>query len=386
MKAGKAFGMGAALFVVVFAAVVAGLQAERWIRAQSEGRALSQAVAEPALAVQAPSALRPSFDFSAAASKLAPSVVSIDNLQQGQNFFGETFVQRAGSGSGVIISRDGFILTNNHVIADSTFLKVRLNNARTYDARVIGRDARSDLALLKIEAAGLTAATFGDSTKLRPGEWILAVGNPLGYDNTLSVGVVSNTGRTLEAGNTILVDAIQTDAAINQGNSGGALATASGELVGINTAIASIGGGSIGIGFAIPIHRARRIVEDFRQFGRARYGSMGLSLDPRDFLLSDPDVRDELRRMTSASSAPPEAGLLIRSVEASGPAARSGVKRWDVLTRLDGKDIRRSRDMQIVMLSKRPGDRVTARVWSAGQFREITLTLGELSPASRRSI
>lgn len=388
MKMGKAIGAGAGVFLLVFGAVVAGMQADRWIKGLGESSSLQQAAqpqAEVELA-QAPSAVRPTFDFTTAARRLAPSVVSVDNLRQGQTWMGEQVVQRAGSGSGVIISRDGFILTNNHVIDDSTFVRVRLSTGRMFDARIIGRDARSDLALLKIDASGLTPATFGDSTRLKPGEWVIAVGNPLGYDNTLSVGVVSNTGRTLEAGNTILLDTIQTDAAINQGNSGGALATSSGELIGINTAIASVGGGSIGIGFAIPMHRARRVVEDFRQFGRARYGSMGVRFHYDDLVLQDPRVRQDLVRLTSASSQPPSEGLIIRALDSNGPAAQAGLKQWDVVTKLDGKDIQRNRDMQVVMLDKRPGDRIQVRVWSAGRTRDLSITLADMVAGSRKSL
>jgi S1-C subfamily serine protease len=378
MSGKKMATMGAALFLLVFCGVLAGLQADRWLKSNGEAATLRQALDAPPIPVQS-TGPQPTFDFQAAARKVIPAVVSVDNLREGTSFFGETVVQRRGSGSGVIISRDGYILTNNHVVQGASFVRVKLSDGRTFNAEMIGRDRRSDLALLKINATGLTPAPFGDSTKLKPGQWVMAVGSPLGYDNTISVGVVSTVGRTLPTEGAILVDTIQTDAAINQGNSGGALVTYTGELVGINTAIASMDGGSIGIGFSIPVHRARRVVNDLIQFRRARYGSTGIGFDPRDGLLQDARARQELQSLTSARSAAPSRGLLVSRVTQGSPAERAGIKRLDVVLSLDGKAINDRVGVETVMLDKRPGDLVVLEVWSGGSTRKVNLTLADLS-------
>ena len=184
-------------------------------------------------------------------------------------------LRETGQGSGVILSKNGIIVTNNHVVevpndpehAIVEQVKVRLQDKRVFTAKVVGRDRRADLAVLKIEATDLQPIEVGDSSKLEIGQWVVAVGNPLGFDNTVSVGVVSSLGRSLGLENSFLLDGIQTDAAINPGNSGGALTDAAGQLVGINAAIASGNGGSVDIGFAIPVNTVRRVVDQILKFG-----------------------------------------------------------------------------------------------------------------------
>jgi S1-C subfamily serine protease len=191
------------------------------------------------------------FDFRAAAKKIHGSVVSVDRFEQGRTWFDDRVVEaQTGTGSGVIVSDTGLIVTNNHVVEDAQRVRVRLADGRSVDAKVLGTDPRSDLAVLKVEKASVSPIEMGTSKDVEVGQWVLAVGNPLGFDHTVSVGVVSSLKRNLPVGRMGLVDAIQTDAAINPGNSGGALCDAQGRLIGINSAIASSTGQSVGIGFA----------------------------------------------------------------------------------------------------------------------------------------
>ena len=204
------------------------------------------------------------FDFSAAAKKASPSVVSVDQYRDVPRglFSDEVTTRKTGTGSGVIISDSGYIVTNNHVVSGAKQVRVRLDDGRAYDAKVLGTDSRSDLAVIKVDAKNLHAIEIGSSKDVQVGQWVLAVGNPLGFDDTVSVGVVSSLRRNLAVGDQGMVDAIQTDAAINAGNSGGALCNSQGQLIGINAAIASTNGGSIGIGFAIPVDRVKTVVDD----------------------------------------------------------------------------------------------------------------------------
>lgn len=373
MKPGTIVAVAAGSFVLVFAAVLGALWADRNLKAAFAPPSLMDSTA-PGVNVQLPASRAP-FDFTETAKKVTPSVVSVETYQRTSSFFGESQVSRAGSGSGVIISQDGYILTNSHVVQGATLVRVKLSDNRMFQAELVGRDPRSDLALLKVNATGLKPAVYGDSTKLQVGQWVMAVGSPLGYENTVSVGVVSSIGRTLPTESSILVDTIQSDAAINQGNSGGALTTFGGELVGINTAIASMDGGSIGIGFSIPIHRARRVVEELMKYGRARYGSLGVSVDRREGLLSDPRARQELQSITSASGPVPSEGLLILRVGPRTPAGLAGIQRFDVILSLDGKAVKSPLDLEKIMLDKEPGDKMVVKYWSAGTTKEANVTL-----------
>lgn len=333
------------------------------------------ALQEAAL-IPANTAVRPApFDFRAAARRVMPSVVSIESLAQ--TFFGQGLTP-TGQGSGVIISADGYILTNAHVIAGARAVRVNFVDGRTAEAAVVGSDPRSDLAVIKVEGQNFRAAAMGNSDRLEVGEWVMAVGNPLGFSNTVSVGVVSNVGRNLPTEASLLVDVIQTDAAVNPGNSGGALTNSQGELVGINTAIASRTGESIGIGFAIPINRAQRVVEDIRKYGRVRYGLMGLTYDGRPGLLGVRRARQELQELANSPSPPPSQGLLVTRVVPGSPAARAGIQTFDVLTKLDGRPLTEPVEFMRVMIDKRPGDRVSVEVWSRGEVRTVTLNLVDI--------
>lgn len=376
MERRKAVLTGVGVFVLVFTGVMAALQVDRMISASRVSKFMEPSREGTILQAQAPGP-RPAFDFTQAAKKLSPSVVSIDNFQRGRLMFGEEVVSKRGGGSGVIISKDGYILTNNHVVERADFLRVKLSDNRTIPATLVGRDPRTDLALLKITAGNLTPATMGDSKRLEIGQWVVALGSPLGYEQTLSVGVVSSLGRTLPTQGAVLVDTIQTDAAINQGNSGGALATATGELIGINTAIASMDGGSIGIGFAIPVHRAKSVVDDIIKFGRVRYGESGLRFGFRDGALATPEARQELARVVGSNSLPPDKGLVVSRVGRGSAAEQAGLRRFDVVTTADGRRLESSIDFEVLLLNKRPGDKLTLSVWSAGTTRQATLTLSD---------
>jgi S1-C subfamily serine protease len=280
----------AACFMGVFGA----LQADKWLSAHNKpddifvqsspnyGK-VKQINADPLPA--------PAFDFKDAAKRAMPSVVSVDRFDKTRGFMDSQAVEReTGTGSGVIVSADGIIVTNNHVVAGRMTrngtevlprVQVRLYDGQKVEAKVLGTDVRSDLAVLKIEAKNLQPIELGSSSSLEVGEWVMAVGNPLGFDNTVSVGVVSSKKRNLPVGDQGLVEGIQTDAAINPGNSGGALCNAQGQLIGINSAIASGTGESVGIGFAIPIDRAKKVVNDIVKYGHAKYPVLGIEYEGR---------------------------------------------------------------------------------------------------------
>jgi S1-C subfamily serine protease len=374
-----------------FVGVLGALQADKWMnRRPSEdifeektsflGK-IRPAKVEPLSA--------PAFDFREAAKRVMPSVVSVDRYDLVRGFFESQAVEReTGSGSGVIVSTDGIIVTNNHVIAPQQTrrgtaptprIMVRLSDGRKVQAKLLGRDERSDIAVLKVEAKNLTAADLGTSSSLEVGEWVMAVGNPLGFDNTVSVGVVSSTKRDLPVGDQGLVEGIQTDAAINPGNSGGALCNAQGQLVGINTAIVSGTGQSVGIGFAIPIDRAKKIVNDIVKYGQARYPGLGVSYDGRLIgVMDNPDAREYLSQYTKRNDFP-DYGLFV--TESTGSAAAAGIKQYDILLEVDGRKVESSFDLNKAIITKRVGDRIKVKFWQAGQIKESSAVLTELKPS-----
>ncbi len=318
------------------------------------------------------------FDFRAAAKKARPSVVAVDRYQRvTRGMFNEQGTdQQSGTGSGVIVSADGTIVTNAHVIngiGNDGRVMVRLADKRSFPAKVLGADPRSDLAVIKIEAPNLVPMELGDSGSVEVGQWVLAVGNPLGFDNTVSVGVVSSLKRNLPVGEQGLVGAIQTDAAINPGNSGGALCDAQGRLIGINSAIATNNQGSIGIGFAIPIDRVKKITSDIVKYGEPRYASLGVSYLP--YPLESPQVRAGFAEQMGREDFP-TSGVIVRAT--TGAAQAAGITEWDVLTKIDGTDIRSSLELNSALLDKKPGDKVAVEFWSKGEKKSATVTLQEL--------
>jgi len=321
------------------------------------------------------------FDFTAAAKRVSPSVVSVDRINQTRRFFDGAMVEReTGEGSGVILSADGIVVTNYHVVQRAEKVRVRLADRRSVDAEVLGHDERSDLAVLRIKATGLKPIEVANSANVQVGQWVMAIGNPLGFDNTVSVGVVSSLKRNLPIGRQGLVDAIQTDAAINPGNSGGALADAQGRLIGINTAIASSTGQSVGIGFAIPVDRVRRIVDDIIKVGYPRYAGLGLQYDSRDeSALAIPQVRQRLAELAGARpESVPTRGIIVE--EATGPAAAAGMQRFDVLLEVEGETIETTFDLNRALVPRRPGDTVRVKFWSKGQTKNATVRLQEIRP------
>ncbi|MDR3690933.1 MAG: trypsin-like peptidase domain-containing protein [Fimbriimonas sp.] len=326
-------------------------------------------------------------DFREAARKVVPSVVSVFQYNHVQTWFGdqEGQLRQTGQGSGVILSKNGIIVTNNHVVeipddpehSIVEQVKVRLQDKRSFTAKVVGRDRRSDLAVLKIEAQDLQPIEVGDSNKLEIGQWVVAVGNPLGFDNTVSVGVVSSLGRSLGLENSVLIDGIQTDAAINPGNSGGALTDAAGQLVGINSAIASGNGGSVGIGFAIPVNTVRRVVDQILKFGYAKYGGLGIGYDSQSAeILHYPQGRDRVEQIVG--SAPPDHGIILTSVTPDGAAARAGIQRFDVLLAVDGQKVDDTLTLSKVLMTKQAGDTVNVSYWSKGANRTARVKLDEI--------
>lgn len=317
-------------------------------------------------------------DFRAAVKHLMPSVVSVDKLQQvPRGMFSRDYeIAQTATGSGVIVSAEGHIVTNHHVVEDAYSVQVRLSDGRSYAAKVVGTDPISDIAVLKIEAKDLVPAELGDNTKLEPGEWVIALGNPLGFANTVSVGVVSSLNRSLPSENgSVLVEGIQTDAAINQGNSGGALANAAGQVVGINSIIASNTGGSVGLGFAIPIRRVQRVVDDIVKFGHAKYGNLGVRIFNRPGMLANSQVRQSMKESTG--SMPPNKGVIIRAVQPGGPAEKGGISELDVLIEVEGKKLEDPFDYVKAIVDKRPGDKLRILYWSKGQTKSATLVLEE---------
>jgi len=364
------------ILVAAFAGVFAALRVDRWLdhRPQSENSPVAYNQADVIKPIDYNSADSPP-DFRGAAKKVMPSVVSIDRFEEVRDFFGENRgVQETGQGSGVLLSANGTIVTNNHVVAGATQVKVRLNDKRTFTAKVLGTDPRSDLAVIKIDAPNLKPVELGDSANLEVGQWVLAVGNPLGFDDTVSAGVVSSLKRDLPVGQTGLVNAIQTDAAINPGNSGGALTDAMGRLVGINSAIASSTGQSVGIGFAIPVDRVKQVVNDIVKFGHAKYAGLGIGYYPPE-VLSFPRNRQYIANQTGAQDVP-ESGIVVRS--ASGTAAQAGIKPMDILLEIDGTPLEGSFTLNKILTPKNPGDKVQVKLWSAGKVKTLTLTLQEL--------
>jgi serine protease Do len=268
----------------------------------------------------------------------------------------------------VIISPEGYILTNSHVVENATDITVQLNDKRQLKGKLIGADPRSDLAVVQIEAAGLTAMKFGDSSKLRVGDVVLAIGNPFGFDETVTMGIVSATGRrnaqiTPPQG---YADFIQTDAAINPGNSGGALINARGELIGINTAIYSGNGGNLGIGFAIPVNMARGIMEQILKTGKVSRGYLGISIQP---------VNTDLAQ---AFKLPSTEGALIGDVSPDSPGAQAGLQRGDVVVGLNGQAVADPEDLRLRVSQTPPGTTVRLDVIRGAQKRQITATLMEL--------
>jgi serine protease Do len=271
--------------------------------------------------------------------------------------------ERHSLGSGFIISSDGYILTNAHVVDSADEVVVRLTDRREFSARVIGADRRTDVAVIKIEASGLPVAKLGNPEKLRVGEWVAAIGSPFGFENSVTAGIVSAKGRSLPQEN--YVPFIQTDVPVNPGNSGGPLFNMNGEVMGINSQIYSRSGGYMGLSFAIPIDVAMEVQNQLRATGKVSRGRMGVVIQ---------EVTKELAESFGLEKA---VGAIVSSVEKGGPADEAGIKAGDVVLRFDGKSVSRSADLPRLVAATRPGSKVQVQVWRKGAPLELTLVVGE---------
>lgn len=296
-----------------------------------------------------------------------------------REFFGEggrafQTPRQDGLGSGVILTEDGYILTNNHVVDGADEVKVALNpDGKEYDAKVVGRDPKSDLAVIKIEAQGLAAVSVGDSDRVEVGDVVLAVGNPFGVGQTVTMGIVGATGRAVFGRPMGLEyeDFIQTDAAINPGNSGGALVDAQGRLVGINTAILSRGGGNNGVGFAVPVNLARSVMESIVQHGRVVRGFLGVN------------IQDVSPAMTEAFGLREASGAIVADVNPKSPASKAGLEPGDVVVRFDGREVRDSRHLKLMVGQTPPARKVEVAVLREGKPRTLEVTLEEVPDDAR---
>ncbi|HVB57082.1 MAG TPA: DegQ family serine endoprotease [Candidatus Acidoferrales bacterium] len=269
-------------------------------------------------------------------------------------------------GSGVIVTPDGTILTNNHVIDGASDIKVVLSDNREFEAKLVGTDPKTDIAVIKIAATGLPTLAFGDSSKLQVGDAVLAIGEPFGLHGTATMGIVSATGRG-SLGIESYEDFIQTDASINPGNSGGALIDLHGSLVGINTAILSgNGGGNQGIGFAIPINMARNVMNQIVEHGKVVRGYLGVYIQ---------DVTPELAKQFGLKQG---GGVLLGDVSPNTPASRAGLKKGDVVTELNGQPVNAANQLQVQISQMAPGTTVKLKIWRDGAARDVSVTLGEL--------
>jgi serine protease Do len=279
---------------------------------------------------------------------------------------------RMGQGSGFVIDPAGYIVTNNHVVGGASTVRVELADGRELQARVVGTDAQTDLALLKVEvAAPLPALAWGDSDATRVGDWVVAMGNPFGLGGTVTAGIVSARGRQIGAGP--YDDFIQTDASINPGNSGGPLFNGNGDVVGINTAIYAPAGGNVGIGFAVPSRLARHVIDDLKRDGAVSRGWLGVSMQPLDAELATAMRLAETR------------GVLVAAVEPNSPAARAGLRAGDVVVAIDGRPVASPRDLAVAVAEAAPQARTTLALMRDGQRVEQPVTLGQREAPRREA-
>jgi serine protease Do len=380
--------------LIAVAVIAAGgalaLSAGHWLT--REARAAAAPV--PVASAPATRALLP--DFSTIVERNGPAVVNISATHQAKagadtQQFGEIdpdnplfqfFHQFPGTiphrstpehalGSGFIVSPDGVILTNAHVIDDATEVTVKLTDRREFRAKLIGSDKPSDVAVLKIDASGLPVVKLGSSLNEKVGEWVLAIGSPFGFENSVTAGIVSAKSRSLPDG--AYVPFIQTDVAVNPGNSGGPLFNMQGEVIGINSQIYSRSGGYQGLSFAVPIDLAVKVKEQLQKFGKVSRGRLGVSIQEVDQQLADSFGLKRPR------------GALVASVEDDGPAAKAGIKAGDVILQFNGQAIASSSQLPAQVADAKPGSKATLQISRGGKTRDIDVTLGELDSAKLAS-
>ena len=336
---------------------------------------------------------RAGLDFVRIAEKIGPAVVKIEAEKVEkrkirsfggdwpfdpfddwwERFFGrprerEQEFRSTAQGTGFFIDSDGYILTNNHIVENAVKLSVFTIEGKDYPAEIIGTDSKTDLALIKVKAKNLPYVELGDSAKLRVGEWVLAIGNPFGMEHTVTAGIVSAKGRQLGVGMNVpeYQDFIQTDAAINRGNSGGPLVNMSGKVVGITSNILTPSGGNIGIGFAIPSNLAKKIVSQLKEKGRVIRGYLGVSIG---------QITEDVKKLLKLTS---KKGALVSSVEPDTPAEKAGLKRYDVITEVNGQPVKDPNDLKFKIAEIKPGTKVKIKVIRDGKEKILTATIAEL--------
>ncbi len=389
--------------VVLAAAVVACQGESGQDRGQRPARASSQGSGTPAGSPSSPpsSATRqdsgsggvPVPSYAEVVSRVAPAVVTIHSARRVRAprqfpFFSDPFLREffggrssqapprgevRGLGSGVIVAADGVCLTNHHVIDGAEQITVELTDRRTFEAELVGSDPPSDLAVLKIGATNLPTLTLGDSERVRVGDVALAIGNPLGVGQTVTAGIISAKGRYTGLSDGSFEDFLQTDAPINQGNSGGALVNGVGELVGINSQILSTSGGNIGIGFAIPSNMARNVMQQLIENRRVRRGMLGVVVEP---------ITPEIAKRTNRSDV---RGVLVRDVVSGGPADKAGIRPGDIVLAINGTPIEDANSLRNQVANSQPGSQGTLTVWRDGREQQIRVTFGELEMPERRT-
>ncbi|MBI5557322.1 MAG: DegQ family serine endoprotease [Deltaproteobacteria bacterium] len=291
-----------------------------------------------------------------------------EQQQQGEGYHGQAVPQpqkRTSLGSGVITSADGYIITNNHVIEEADEINVRFANHEEYEAKIIGRDPKTDIALVKIEPKQpLPFVTFGDSDKLRVGDWVIAIGNPFGFEQTVTAGIVSGKGRSLGSGN--YENFIQTDASINPGNSGGPLFNLDGEMVGINSAIYSRSGGNIGIGFAIPVNMTKNVIEQLKTHGKVTRGWLGVMIQ---------SVSQDLAKQFGLDK---PIGALVGEVTPDSPAEKAGILPGDIIIAYKGKEISQMNTLPTLVAQTPIGEKAEITLVRKGKKENVTITVGKL--------
>lgn len=330
--------------------------------------------------------------FADVVTKAAPAVITIHSQQRVREpqqypfmndpffreFFGNRGAQppaerrRQGLGSGVIVSQDGYILTNHHVIDGADQIRVDLNDGRTFEARVVGSDPPSDLAVLKVNASGLPVLALGNSDNVRTGDVVLAIGNPLGVGQTVTMGIISAKGRQTGLSNGAFEDFLQTDAPINQGNSGGGLVSTNSELVGINSQILSTSGGSIGLGFAVPSNMARTVMAQLINTGKVKRGQLGVTVLK---------IPSEEASKLGVDQGP---GVVVYEVQPGSAADRAGLRKGDVITALNGTPVTDPNTFRNAIAGTPPGTEVTLTIKRAGAEQQVRATLGEFTPQAER--